>query len=95
MSLSVKFVNRSIGATVFLWSFGDGATSTLENPTHSYAAAGAYVVTLQASVGSGGRSYATRVVYPADALSDVVLGSAVGDTLADAGGDIIAVPPPT
>lgn len=30
------FVNTSIGATSYLWDFGDGATSTLENPTHNY-----------------------------------------------------------
>ncbi len=28
------------------WTFGDGATSTLNNPAHSYAAAGTYSVTL-------------------------------------------------
>ncbi|WP_198145072.1 Ig-like domain-containing protein [Microscilla marina] len=29
------------------WDFGDGTTSTLQNPTHMYAAAGTYVVTLR------------------------------------------------
>ncbi len=34
----VQFTNTSAGATSYHWDFGDGATSTLTNPTHSYAA---------------------------------------------------------
>ena len=37
------------GATSWLWSFGDGTTSTLRNPTHAWAVAGNYTVTLTAS----------------------------------------------
>ncbi|MBI1286337.1 MAG: PKD domain-containing protein [Flavobacteriales bacterium] len=33
-------------ATSWYWDFGDGTTSTLENPTHVYAAAGDYNVTV-------------------------------------------------
>ena len=53
--LSVAFTDLSTGApTAWLWTFGDGGTSTLKNPTRVYAAAGTYTVTLQAtnSVGS-------------------------------------------
>jgi len=32
--------------TAWLWNFGDGTTSTAQNPTKSYAAAGSYQVTL-------------------------------------------------
>lgn len=35
------------------WSFGDGATSTSNNPTHAYAAPGVYTVTLVATDASG------------------------------------------
>ena len=31
------------------WSFGDGGTSTAQNPSHTYTAAGTYTVTLTAS----------------------------------------------
>ncbi|OJJ16794.1 hypothetical protein BKI52_33355 [marine bacterium AO1-C] len=31
----------------WFWDFGDGNTSTLQNPSHSYAAAGTYTVTLR------------------------------------------------
>ncbi|MFM1876733.1 MAG: hypothetical protein RL266_2470 [Bacteroidota bacterium] len=34
------------------WDFGDGSTSTLQNPTHIYAAPGIYDVTLTASAGN-------------------------------------------
>lgn len=41
------------GPTSWLWAFGDGATSTLQNPTHQYAANGTYVVSLTATNGAG------------------------------------------
>lgn len=45
---SVKFSNASSGANSYIWSFGDGATSTLENPSHNYTAPGLYRVGLSA-----------------------------------------------
>ncbi len=45
--LSVQFMDASTGfPTSWSWSFGDGATSTLRNPTHTYAAVGTYTVML-------------------------------------------------
>jgi PKD repeat protein len=37
----------------YAWDFGDQTTSTLQNPTHAYAAAGNYVVTLRVTEASG------------------------------------------
>ncbi|MDC6364018.1 MULTISPECIES: T9SS type B sorting domain-containing protein [Flavobacteriaceae] len=37
-------------ATV-LWNFGDGTTSTMENPTHTYASAGDYTVSVTITLG--------------------------------------------
>lgn len=48
--LTAQFVNTSIATTPItnvLWSFGDGATSTLQNPSHTYVAAGVYSVKLK------------------------------------------------
>ena len=42
------FNNQSTGATSYLWDFGDGNTSTAENPSHTYQDAGTYTVRLQA-----------------------------------------------
>ena len=39
--------------TSFLWDFGDGQTSTQQNPTHQYATAGSFHVTLTVSCGNG------------------------------------------
>lgn len=39
------FLNTSEGGTDFIWNFGDGQTSILENPTHTYPI-GTYSVTL-------------------------------------------------
>ncbi len=47
--LTVEFTNLSGNATSYNWDFGDGSTSSENNPTHTYATAGAYDVTLNAS----------------------------------------------
>lgn len=40
------FYNSSTGLKNYLWQFGDGATSTENDPTHRYNAAGKYTATL-------------------------------------------------
>lgn len=59
--LTVAFTNTSTGDwNASLWGFGDGVTSTLANPAHTYAA-GVFAVSLRVS-GAGGVS---TVVLPA------------------------------
>jgi PKD repeat protein len=54
-TLDVAFLDKSTGdPTSWTWDFGDGHTSTRQSPTHTYATAGDYTVTL--SVGAGGDS---------------------------------------
>lgn len=56
----VRFTNRSTGEiTSYAWDFGDGGTSTAENPTHTYTAVGTYIVSLIVS-GPGGTSEAAQ-----------------------------------
>jgi len=58
--LGVQFTDTSSGSpTSWAWDFGDGATSSAQNPSHTYTAAGAYTVTLTAS-NSVGSDTATR-----------------------------------
>lgn len=42
--LTANFTDASEGAIAWLWDFGDGNTSTQQNPTHTYAVAGTYTV---------------------------------------------------
>jgi len=50
--LVVDFTNKSTNnPDSFLWDFGDGNTSNLENPQHTYASTGFYTVTLTTTLG--------------------------------------------
>lgn len=58
---TVSFTNTSGNADSYSWDFGDGNTSTEENPTHTYAADGSYTVILTAR-SSAGESVTEQVV---------------------------------
>ena len=45
----VSFNNTSANSSDYLWDFGDGGSSTLASPTHTYTDDGSYTVTLIAS----------------------------------------------
>ncbi len=52
--LKVHFINSSAGSfTKWLWNFGDGKTSKIWNPNHTYSKAGTYTVTLTLTGASG------------------------------------------
>ncbi len=53
--------NGSTSAS-YLWDFGDGATSTEQNPTHAYAQDGVYSVSLMTVDSSGCEGYADEIV---------------------------------
>lgn len=62
-SLFVQFTDQSTGSpTSWAWEFGDGGTSTEQNPTHTYENPGTYSVTLAVS-GSSGSDSLTRTDY--------------------------------
>lgn len=50
---TVNFQNETKGAVSYQWDFGDGNTSTEENPTHTYEGKGKYVPTLFVTSSSG------------------------------------------
>jgi hypothetical protein len=58
---TVRFTDQSQGANSWLWDFGDGATSTEQNPVHSYGSRGTYTVTLTATNSVGSSSVSRRV----------------------------------
>jgi PKD repeat protein len=55
--LNADFTDTSISGggpiVSWLWNFGDGNTSTQQNPSHTYAAQGTYTVTLTVEDGNG------------------------------------------
>lgn len=62
-SLTVKFTDNSQNyPTSWLWDFGDGTTSTKQNPTHTYSAPGNYTVKLTAS-NLAGNNTVTKTNY--------------------------------
>lgn len=61
-----NFVNTSTGTQPlsYLWSFGDGLTSTLVAPTHTYSLPGPYTVTLTATNPVASSAMSRLVVSP-------------------------------
>jgi len=61
--LTVQFTDQSTGSiTSWSWSFGDGGTSTLRSPSHTYDATGYFTVSLTVS-GPGGSDTETKTNY--------------------------------
>jgi len=59
----VSFTDTSAGGpNGWAWTFGDGATSSLQNPVHSYSAAGSYQVTLAVTRPSGTATPASQTL---------------------------------
>ncbi len=61
--LDIQFIDTSTGSpTSWSWDFGDGGTSTDQNPLYIYTAAGTYTVNLTAT-NAGGSNTITKVGY--------------------------------
>jgi len=59
---TLSFFDTSTGyPTAWQWDFGDGATSTVRNPSHPYATAGAQLVTLTVKAGSNSSSISKTI----------------------------------
>ncbi len=55
--LIVQFTDQSSDSpTSWLWDFGDGNTSTVQDPSHTFSSAGSYTVTLTVVTPTGGGS---------------------------------------
>jgi kumamolisin len=62
-SLTASFTDSSTNSpTSWLWNFGDGTTSTLQNPTHKYTASGSYSVTLTATNSAGSNAFTKTIL---------------------------------
>jgi len=49
----VSFTNQTEGGTAYRWDFGDGESSTEENPSHTYPNKGKFVATLYVTAANG------------------------------------------
>lgn len=68
---TVTFTDQSTGSvTGWAWDFGDGSSSSSQNPTHNFTAAGSYTVALTAT-GPGGSNTRTRMAYVSAAAPTV------------------------
>ena len=84
--LFVTFTDRSIGSpTSWNWNFGDGTTSTVQSPTHTFTSGGAYDVKLEITRGTE-TATSTQVVD----VGGVPVADFTGSSTSVNVGDIIA-----
>ncbi len=89
---SVKFTNTTKNGTTWAWDFGDGGTSTVKSPTHTYASPGVYTVKLKTCNSFYCDSltktnYVTVVVTPSVTIKgNVTKCQGISDTLVASGG---------
>lgn len=70
VAADIKLSNNSINASEYLWTFGDGTSSTQQHPTHIYTQAGNYTITLKASCGATEAIHTTNIqVKPVQATA--------------------------
>ncbi len=66
IGIAVSFTDQSTNIPInWHWDFGDGATSTLKNPVHTYVSSGVFPVTLTASNCGGSASQTKQVIVQA------------------------------
>ncbi len=58
----VTFTSTNTDADTFLWEFGDGNTSTDENPVHTYSETGSFTITLTVTSTTGDTASSTATI---------------------------------
>jgi len=69
-SFVVTFTNASTGGGTYLWDFGDGETSTDENPVHTYATGNGYTITLTITNDCGTDFYTEQIAVSTVSVYD-------------------------
>ncbi len=59
----VNFKEKTLGGSSYMWDFGDGNSSSLANPNHTYAAPGVYTVSLSINGYCGGADSLTKNAF--------------------------------
>lgn len=76
LGMPVSFTNTSVGGNVYSWDFGDGSTynGTNNTLTHTYAAAGTYIVCLTVTNSTGqGSAGGNKCIGCSDFFCDTIL----------------------
>ena len=68
----VTFTSNVTGGDTYHWDFGDNATSTDANPTHTYTDGGVYTVTLKVT-GEGGTTQAQKTINIDDKPTQAII----------------------
>ena len=68
-----NFTNTSTsgGTTSYLWNFGDGGTSTQQNPIHVYGGTGAYLVTLTVTNDCGSTTFTDSITLAVAGIQEI------------------------
>ncbi len=93
---TASFTNNSTSSSSCIWYFGDGATSTTTNPSHTYATAGTYTVKLKVFNCKGNDSL-VRTSYITVSPTSVTpaVSIAASTTTICAGSSVLFTPTPT
>lgn len=61
---TIQFTNKSTGTSplLYLWNFGDGKSSSAQNPSNQYTSSGTYSVSLKTTDASGCSGITTRTI---------------------------------
>ncbi len=81
--LNVQFSDNSVDPSQWRWDFGDGGTSTDENPAHIYETGGAFDIYHEAFLPDGWHNHAERnlIIVLADTLIFPSIAAGAGDTV--------------
>ncbi|WBM74496.1 T9SS-dependent M36 family metallopeptidase [Saprospira grandis] len=74
--LDLSFTDQSANASSWAWDFGDGNSSTLQNPTHSYNLPGTYTITLSVN-GNSSCVYNETITVAASSVQNLANGNSM------------------
>ena len=73
--LTVSFRDQSAGAVQWLWNFGNGTTSTQQNPSYTYTSPGEFTVTLTITNAAGCQNTVSKEKYVKITRPTVAIGN--------------------
>lgn len=74
----VTFTNESTEAFTYAWDFGDGNSSTDENPVHTYSQDGTFTVTLTSSNNCGSDAHSEDIVIATPPVASFTASDSMG-----------------